>query len=79
MKNYAIYPTQKEAVRSAKKLAKEAAKDNDCRWTESVIMASGDTLHLTSTPQGKIAETLEAGWITHGLIHCSRRVADIAQ
>lgn len=78
MKNYAIYKNQKQAISAAKKLAKEAAADNSTDWTESVLLASGDTLHLTSSPSGRITQRIEAGWITDGPIHCSKRAADVA-
>lgn len=75
----AVYRTQADAIREAKKLAREAAENNGADWTESVLLWSGDTLHLTSSPNGKITERVESGWVLDGLVHCSRRVSEVAQ
>lgn len=73
------YDTQAEAIRAATKLAKESARDNGCQWEERVLIASGDTLVITSTAGGRVTHRLSAGWDREGYLHGSRRVMSAAQ
>lgn len=76
--SYCEYQTQAEAIREATKAAKENARDNGENCQERVLLTSGDTLILTSTPGGKVTRKLSAGWDTEGVLHGSRRVLAIA-
>lgn len=69
--------TQRDAIRQATSTAKAAAADNNCLWTEKVLMMSGDTLYIMSPPTGRVKRLRLAGWDLHdGLLWCGPKVAD---
>lgn len=70
MTSFATYRSDKEAIRGATKVAREAARDNGEKWVEMVLLRSGDTLIITATPGGKISHRITAGWVREGLLHC---------
>lgn len=68
--------TQREAIKQATSTARSAAADNDCDWTEKVLMMCGDTLYVTSSPGGRVTKKRLAGWDSaDGLLWCGPRVA----
>jgi hypothetical protein len=78
MTNHCEYATQREAIREATKSAREWAADNQEPMTADVLLWSGDTLHITSTPDGKITHRVTAGWDRDGVLFMSRKTAAVA-
>ena len=76
--SYVERPTQREVIREAIKSARDWADSNQEPTTADVLLWSGDTLHITSTPEGKLTRKLTAGWDREGLLFCSRKTAAVA-
>lgn len=76
---YTKCKTQRQAISEAKQFSIEAARDNDCDWTEKVILMSGNTLHITSTPSGIITMSETSGWDRDGHIFCGPKAYAVAQ
>ena len=74
-----IYDTTREARSAAVETARSAAADNGEVREELVLLPCGDTLHVRSTPGGRIRLRTSAGWSTVGLRHASRNVASVAR
>jgi hypothetical protein len=75
---YCEHATQREAIRDATKSAREWAADNQEPMTASVLLWSGDTMHVTAEPAGRLIRKLTAGWDREGLLFCSRKTAAVA-
>ena len=76
---YREYKTQRLAIADAVDSAKDWAEENQDPMTADVLLWSGDTLHITSTPDGKLSRRITAGWERHGVLFCSRKTAGLAR
>jgi hypothetical protein len=76
---YTKCKTQKQAIADARKFAIDAARDNDCNWTEKVFLMSGDTMYICADITGKITVSLAGGWDRDGHIFCGPKAYSIAQ
>jgi hypothetical protein len=70
--------TQRAAIRAARQLAIESAADNATYWTERVLLACGDTLHVTADNAGKVTTRTTSGWDRDGHLHCGPKVYSVA-
>lgn len=76
-----IYRDEREAIRGAKAMAKQAAigvGDTCEMWQEKVLLRNGNTMFLTATflSGGYVTSHIEPGWDLTGIVHCPRSVAD---
>ena len=75
---YVEKTTQREAIRVATSEARDWAVNEQEPMTADVLLWSGDTLHITSTPDGKLSRLITAGWDRHGVLFCSRKTGRVA-
>ena len=78
MASYREFKTQRQAIADAAASARDWAEDNKEPMTADVLLWSGDTLHITSTQDGKLSRRITAGWERHGVLFCSRKTASLA-
>ena len=72
-----IYRDEREAIRAAKAIAKQAGKNCGRIWEERVLQKNGDMRVITYYPQyDGFTEELDSVWESPERIHCQKSVAD---